>query len=305
MVAELFCIRLKIVYSRPTKLSLININLFRAILFCSIISTAPAQVTVVQDSLYSSSISGYCQFSVILPDGYHRSAQKYPVLYLLHGFNQDHTSWFNSTRLIELASSHRMIIVSPNMRNSWYTNSVTELHLRFEDLLIKDLLPVIEQRYKIKKGRSSRAVAGLSMGGYGALKYGLKYPGLFHFVAAISPSIQFPFGLEDSAIVVRRSAASTASVRSAFGPLINAQWKENDIFSLLERIDPRSIPYMYLSVGSNDVIPEIIDQTHQLAGKLRTKKILFEMHESEGGHEWSFWDREIEKVLRSISGKQK
>jgi S-formylglutathione hydrolase FrmB len=198
-----------------------------------------------------------------------------------------------------------MIIVSPNMRNSWYTNSVTELHLRFEDLLIKDILPTAEQRYKITKGRSSRAIAGLSMGGYGALKYGLKYSELFHFVAAMSPSIQFPFGLEDSAIVARRSAASTASVRSAFGPLINAQWKENDIFSLLERTDSRSIPYMYLSVGSNDVIPEIIDQTHQLAGKLRAKKVLFEMHESEGGHEWSFWGREIEKVLRSISGKQK
>jgi S-formylglutathione hydrolase FrmB len=243
--------------------------------------------------------------TILLPDGYQRSMKRYPVIFLLHGFNQQHSSWFTSTRLVQYASSYSVIIVSPDAKNSWYTNSVTQPELRYEDLLMKDIIPFIDTKYRTKKGREFRSIAGLSMGGYGALKFALKYPSQFHFAAGLSPSIQFPVGLEDSAIVARRSEASNASVRAAFGAVRNGQWPENDIFSLVERIDERTLPYLYLSVGSNDNIPEVIVQTHQLAGLLRKKKARFEMHESEGGHEWNYWDSEIEKVLRSISGKQK
>lgn len=290
---------------RRVKIPLVRTALRSFLLVWLAARLVPAQPSVVEDSLFAPSISAYCPMTILLPDGYDRSKKRYPVIYLLHGFNQQHSSWFTSTRLVRLASSYSFIIVSPEAKNSWYTNSVTQPELRYEDLLMKDIIPFVDGKYRTKKGGEFRSIAGLSMGGYGALKFALKYPAQFHFAAGLSPSIQFPAGLEDSAIVARRSDASNASVRAAFGAVRNALWPENDIVSLLKRTGGRALPYIYLSVGSNDNIPEIIDQTHLLAGTLRAKKISFEMHESEGGHEWNYWDSEIENVLRRISGKQK
>jgi enterochelin esterase-like enzyme len=73
----------------------------------------------------------------------------------------------------------------------------------------------------------------------------------------------------------------------------------------VEHADAKQLPYIYLSAGSNDVIPEVIDHTHLLAGALRKKKARFEMHESEGGHDWKFWDSEIEIILQRIAALQK
>lgn len=259
-----------------------------------------AQVTVILDSIYAPSISRYCAYNVLLPDGYSRSAHQYPSLYLLHGFNQDHHSWIKSTRLVEHAAGVPWIIITPDTKNSWFTNSASDEKLKYEDLLIKDIIPTVERKYRVRPDRASRAVAGLSMGGYGALKYALKYPGHFSFAAALSPSIQFPAGLEDSAIVARRSAASNASVRAAFGDVRNSVWNDNDIFELLKRPVAVPLPYIYLSVGSQDGIPEIIEQTHELARILRSKSIPFEMHESLGSHDWLFWDSEIQTVLSKL-----
>jgi S-formylglutathione hydrolase FrmB len=268
-------------------------------------SSAFSQVTVIEDSIFSASISGYCQLTILLPNGYHRSNERYQTIYLLHGFNGDNNTWFNSSRLIQLASQYHCIMVSPNGQNSWYTNSVTQPSLRYEDLFIRDVIAYIDSAYRTKKSGTERSIVGFSMGGFGALKFGFTYPEKFRFVGAISPSIQFPLGLEDSAIVARRSAASNASVRAAFGATRNDVWPANDIFHLLEQADAKKVPYIYLSVGSNDVIPEVIDQTHLLAERLRKKKIRFEMHESEGGHDWKFWDSEIEIVLQRIAALKK
>lgn len=274
---------------------------FTILLTCVLLTTSHAQVSVKDDSLFSAAINSYSPFTIILPDGYRKSEKRYRTVYLLHGFNADHTSWVNSTRLVELAASYQLIIVTPNAKNSWYANSVTETELRFEDLLIKDIIPFIDKKYRTVSDRKHRAVAGMSMGGYGAIKYGLKYPEMFFYAAGISPSIQFPAGLEDSAIVARRSAASNASVRAAFGAERNHFWNDNDIFFLVQQFASAKPPYFYLSAGSLDGIPEIIYQTHDLANTFREKKIPFEMHESPGAHDWQFWDAEIEAVLKRIS----
>lgn len=238
--------------------------------------------------------------TVILPDGYTASKERYASLYLLHGFNQNHTSWVNSTRLAETAKRYKLIIVCVDAKNSWYANSVTISSLRYEDLLVKEVIPFVDKKYRTISDGRHRAVCGLSMGAYGAIKYGLKYPALFELAAGLSPSIQFPAGLEDSAIVARRSVASNASVRSAFGAVRNDSWNANDIFFLAKNVAADSLPYFYLAAGSQDNIPEVITQSHELAGIFRQRKIRFEMHESAGGHDWLFWEEQLGSVLERI-----
>lgn len=278
------------------------VRTFRIIilLFIPFFAVRP-QTAVLLDSLYSPSIKSISHVTIILPEGYRSSAQRYSTVYLLHGFNQNHTSWVNSTRLTSTAQRYKYIIVCIDAGNSWYTNSVPQPSLRYEDLVVKDIIPFIDQKYRTIPDKRHRSVCGLSMGGYGALKYGLKYPEMFSLAAGLSPSIQFPAGLEDSAIVARRSAASNASVRSAFGAVRSELWNANDIFFLAQNAVTDSLPYFFLAAGSQDNIPEVITQTHELTALFRQRKVRCEMHETPGGHDWRFWEEHLGSVLERIS----
>ncbi|NUN70437.1 MAG: alpha/beta fold hydrolase [Bacteroidetes bacterium] len=275
-----------------------------ALILLMAVSILPAQPSVRTDSLYAHSTRGWIRYTILLPEGYGLRKERFPVLYLLHGFNQDHASWFVSSELIRYAAAHRMIIISSGFGNSWYTNSAAEPHRRYEDAFVRELIPHIDSVYRTRGIREARALAGLSMGGYGALKFGIKYPHLFALAAALSPSMQFPAGLEDSAIVARRSAASNASVRAAFGAARTPAWDDQIIPILVER-STQTLPYIYLTAGSSDNIPEVPEQMHQLAALLRKKRIPFEMHELPGGHDWRFWDAGIEQVLDIFSRRMR
>lgn len=271
----------------------------RNIILIALMITAPAaaQVTVREDSLFSPALGRYERYTVLFPDGYHHGEERYGVLYLLHGFNGDHTSWHRSTRLVEYAASVPLLIICPDAGNSWYTDAVTGPSGRIETMFITELIPAVDARYRTRPERAYRSVAGLSMGGFGALKFGVTYPQLFGFAAGLSPSIQFPAGLEDSAIVARRSAASNASVQAAFGAKRSPVWERNDLFRLAERADAATLPYLYIAVGSQDGIPEIPLQAGTLAGILRIKGAAFELHESPGAHTWEYWDAALGRML--------
>jgi putative tributyrin esterase len=145
-----------------------------------------------------------------------------------------------------------------------------------------------------------RAIVGLSMGGYGAAKLALKHDSLFFFAGCLSPAIHVPFGLEDSAILARRSKGSMQSIRDIFGAERNDYWDENDVFALAQKTDTTISPFFYLAVGSQDKFIEILELTYKFAVTLRDKHIPFELHETSGAHDWIFWDKEIEIVLRRI-----
>lgn len=259
-----------------------------------------AQVTVTEDSLFSASLNSTVKYTIILPAGYAESTERFPVLYLLHGYSGDHTNWVKLTRLLNYAERYQWIIVSPDGKNGWYTNAYAASNAKFESAVIDDLIPHIDARYTTDRSRNSRSIAGLSMGGYGAVKFALKYPSMFFFAGGISPAIQVPYSLEDSLFYATRSQGLIQSVRDAFGAMRNEFWDTNDVFYLAEKARPDSVPYIYLSVGSQDGLTEIIGETHRLAGTLRNTGIPFEMHETPGGHNWKFWDKEIEIVMQRI-----
>ncbi len=260
-----------------------------------------SQITVVEDSLFSQSLNTTTKFYAVLPDGYSKTQERYTAVYLLHGFSGDYTNWVKQTDLIKYLKGYEYIVICPDAKNSWYSNSIILQNANYEDMIIKEIVPFVDRKYRTKQSKFSRAIAGLSMGGYGAAKFGVKYPEKFFFAGCISPSIQFPSGLEDSTIVARRSKETIKSVREMFGEKRNETWSANDIFELTEKVNPKTTPFFYLSAGSQDGIPEVIEQTHILAGLLRKKGVAFEMHETAGAHDWKFWDKEIEIVLQRIS----
>jgi S-formylglutathione hydrolase FrmB len=117
--------------------------------------------------------------AVILPTGYHSSFRRYPVLYLLHGHDGGHRNWLERTNLLEYTAALPLIVVLPDAGNSWYNNSFARPEEKFEDYIAKDVPSFIDLNFRTLTFREARYVAGLSMGGYGALKLGMKYPGRF------------------------------------------------------------------------------------------------------------------------------
>ncbi|HEY0081248.1 MAG TPA: alpha/beta hydrolase-fold protein, partial [Pyrinomonadaceae bacterium] len=135
-------------------------------------------------------------YNVVLPplyDAPESRALRYPVIYLLHGLGGRASDWVSErAHLAAHAAQYRFIIVTPEGEDSWYTDSAMDATRKFETYIIEELIPDVDNRFRTFKTRDARAVAGLSMGGYGALKFGVKYPQTFTLAASLSGAFGAP-----------------------------------------------------------------------------------------------------------------
>lgn len=128
-------------------------------------STQQAVVKVKTDSM------GVVNNTVTLPKSYlaQTDTAHYPVVYLLHGFGDDHTEWAKKADLKAAADKYAVIIVCPDGKTSWYFDSPINSKMRYETYISKDLVQFIDKHYRTRATRAGRAITGLSMGGHGAL----------------------------------------------------------------------------------------------------------------------------------------
>ena len=213
-------------------------------------------------------------------------------MYLLHGWQGDQTNWVTLTHLVDVASRYALIIVTPQAANSWYVNSATNPADRYADYIAYDLIAEIDGRYRTIAYSHQRAIAGLSMGGYGALLLTFHHPDLFAFTGSISGAFAGPSGIEH---VLPELKPSTDE---AFGPVGSATRKENDLDTLIEGADPAKTPHMFLECGTSD--PLLPSDRHVVA-ELSARGFTYEYHELPGAHTWSFWDSSLPALLDVLS----
>ena len=139
-----------------------------------------------EESVQSAALGRAMKYRVLLPSDYDSSQRRYPVLYLLHGLGGDYKDWTTRTNVAEYSRTLPLIIVMPDGENSWYTNAANTPADRFEDYILTDLLTDVAGKYRTINSRHGRTIAGLSMGGYGALKMALKRPGTFAVAGSFS-----------------------------------------------------------------------------------------------------------------------
>ncbi len=139
-----------------------------------------------EESVQSAALGRAMKYRVLLPTDYDGSQRRYPVLYLLHGLGGDYKDWTTRTNVAEYSRTLPLIIVMPDGENSWYTNAANVPADRFEDYILTDLLADVAGKYRTINSRHGRTIAGLSMGGYGALKMALKRPGTFAVAGSFS-----------------------------------------------------------------------------------------------------------------------
>ncbi len=258
-----------------------------------------ASVETIQ--FHSALVGKTLPYNVILPPDYRASATtRYPVLYLLHGFGGHYSDWLTKTNVADYAAQYRMIVVMPEGNDGWYTDSASVGTDKYESYFLQELLPDVEKHYRTIQSRYGRGVAGLSMGGYGALKFGLKSPGTFAFAgsmsAALAPSWSGDF-LQKTSKSLRESAFSV------FGPADSETRKANDILEIARHLSPTrvaALPYFYLDCGTEDMGYE---DSEQFVALLREKKIPHEFRELPGDHSWPYWNQQVQEVLKTAAEK--
>jgi S-formylglutathione hydrolase FrmB len=247
------------------------------------------------DSFYMPSLGKTKKLSIILPAGYNPKVH-YPVLYLLHGYSGDNQDWLARTRIREHVRELPLIVIMPDAENSWYVNSAMERNDRFEDYLVKDVPHYVNKMYSIDTTR--QGIAGLSMGGYGAVMLALKHPMQYRFAGSLSGAITFPRGLNDTTRPAERSLFP--SLKRAFGEKpINGR-NGGDIFQLYRQTAKDSLPYLYLVIGTQDGFRSFLPAHRAFTDLLRSYGAAYEYHETPGGHSWQYWDREIQPVLKRM-----
>jgi S-formylglutathione hydrolase FrmB len=231
-------------------------------------------------------------YNVILPTDYDTPrATRYPVLYLLHGLTGHYSDWVSRTNIADYASEYRLIVVMPEGNDSCYSDSGAS---KYESYILQELIPDVQQRYRTIEARYGRAIAGLSMGGYGAIKFGLKSPQTFVFAGSMSGV----FGI--TRFSEEEVPGSWRESLKLFGPVGSETRKANDLVEIVGKLRAErmpSLPYFYFDCGTEDS-PLIFPSNRELAILMFEKKIPHEYRELPGDHSWGYWDRQVQEVLR-------
>lgn len=206
--------------------------------------SAHAQSRIDCNAMDSKILKQVLHYCVYLPAGYDTAEKaaraRYPVLYFLHGLGDNEQTLFNSggwTLLDDLRRQRKMgdfLIVAPEGRRSFYINSA-DGSVRYDDFLVREFIPHIENHYRIRAGSSNRAISGISMGGYGALRFAFAHPEMFSAVSAQSAALITATPAELDA--AERAGAPLSRVLSpVFGrPIDIPHWNQNSPFLLARR----------------------------------------------------------------------
>ncbi|MGC2237240.1 MAG: alpha/beta hydrolase family protein [Pyrinomonadaceae bacterium] len=237
-------------------------------------------------------------YNLIMPESYDSAdnkSKKYAVIYLLHGLSGHYDNWADKTKLYEYAAKYQYILVMPEGDNGWYTDSISEKNDRYESYIIEELIPEIDRKFNTTADRNHRFIAGLSMGGYGSIKFGLKYPQMFALVGSFSGALGAADWTEKE---LGTKGAIPESILKTFGAAGSQTRKENDIFQMLRDISAekiKNLPFIYLDCGTEDFL---IQNNHDFVKLLNEKKIPHEFRELPGNHNWTFWDAQVQEFLR-------
>lgn len=259
---------------------------------CSL--AAPAS-EIVSREFASATLARPWAYEVYLPERYDSSKLTYPVLYLLHGNNGNRHDWLRlgkiqatADALIASGDIPPAIIVMPDAGASWFVDRREKM----ETAVIRDLLADVEKNFRALPAREGRLIGGLSMGGYGSLRFALKYPEMFAAAALLSPAIYDPEPPKNSG--ARRVGA--------FGtPDFDANvWRSLNYPTLWEGYLAKQMPVpMYINSGDDDEFL-IAGEAVKLYSLLRANQQPAELRIVNGAHSWAVWSGTVGDAMKYV-----
>jgi S-formylglutathione hydrolase FrmB len=296
----------------------------------------PRHGSVVTDTLWSQALGTRKVVIVYLPPSYAKSpARRYPVAYYLHGLAGSEVDWTKSGKLNEAmdslvgAGGPEMIVVMPDGDDGWYTtwNSLVTIEAcrktaparekadsycvpwqHYDDYIARDVVPFADTKYRTRGDRRHRAIAGLSMGGYGAMALALEYADLFAAAASHSgvlaplyagpaPFDGHPRWASDAADLEKGWGTLWPRIAPAFGR-DTAAWWSRDPGRRLERLVAQkgrsAVPALFADCGAED---PLVDENRAFRWKTEQVGVPIVYHEWPGKHEWPYWRAHVGESL--------
>lgn len=265
-----------------------------------------AQSRIDCKALSSHILGEMVHYCVLLPTGYDSATAKstyYPVLYFLHGLGENEQTLFKTGgwNLVEdLRQQHKIadfLVVTPEAKASFYVNS-SNGKVRYSDFFLQEFIPRIESNFRVAHGRRSRAITGISMGGYGALRFAFAYPELFASVSAQSAAL-FTSSPQELDAAMRSGTPLGRLLGPVFGDPINvAHWKQNDPFLLAKknRLAIRRLAIDF-NCGRDDEYQFEIG-AEALHRELESEGIKHEFHLYPGDHSASYFLSHLGEVMQ-------
>ena len=272
--------------------------------------SASAQVPqgIVREGLviHSEALNKSVRYTVCLPPGYDASSRLYPVVYLLHGYSDNDTGWLQfgeASQILDEGIANRtippMILVLPDGGVSFYIDN-HDRSVRYEEFFTREFIPHIESHYRVRAEKQYRGIAGLSMGGYGALVMSLRHPDLFAACAAFSSGIH-----TDEEITHYPDKDWDRVFGPVYGPglkgkdRITEHYKLNSPLYLVQNAKPDQFKDVrfYVDCGDDDFLSNGNSMLHMF---MREKKVAHEYRVRDGGHTWSYWRTGLPEGLKFI-----
>jgi S-formylglutathione hydrolase FrmB len=256
-----------------------------------------AQTARVEYKTFQSKLLGReVRYGLYLPPSYNSSpAKKYPVLYFLHGLNENEQRWSSRgqtdvmlDRMIAEGKIGEFIVAIPFGSISFYTNT-RDGSEKWEDMIVTEFIPAIESTYRVNASRATRGISGISMGGYGSLKIAMKHPDLFGSVSAHSPVL-----IQDLAAVQSipgrpgRIQALTMLFDKIYGITQDlTYWEANNPMTLAKDRSKWNSMKVYFDCGTEDEYG-FFTGTRQLDDFLTKAGYPHEAHLYPGNHGWDY-----------------
>jgi putative tributyrin esterase len=251
-------------------------------------STSQAAITDVH--LWSESLQAMLWYRIIVPP--HLPAEHLSILYFLPGANSGPDDVMDSSQIVDQASAAHLIVVIPQAENSYYTNARHLRHSQWEDAITVDLPYDVATHFPIQHDRHHTGIAGISMGGYGAVKLTMKHPDLYSFTGFMSGALD----------ITRRPPSllrwfQTTRTWSIFGYRGDIRRSE-DVFDLLIRQPPRPDVQWFASCGKNDPLAPI---NHGFVNQLNAHAVPVNLLETPGGHDWHSWNIALPELFKAAA----
>jgi len=242
-------------------------------------------MALIQCDFFSETLQFGASMNVILPQP---AQTRYPVLYLLHGLSDDHTTWLRRTSIERYADALGLAVVMPAVHRSFYADMAHGN--RYWTFVSQELPALARGFFPLSQRREETFAAGLSMGGYGAFKLALSFPERFAAAASLSGA------LDQAGAMQQVEPAWRAEMETVYGDLSQVAGSANDVMHLARQLarsaGPR--PRLYQCCGTEDFL---YDQNLRFRDQARALGLDLTYEEGPGGHDWGYWDRMIQRVL--------
>ena len=221
----------------------------------------------------------------LTPQGEYMKPKKYKTLYLLNGLWGSNIDWVTGTRIQRWAEDRDLAVVMPAGENSFYIDR-PGFHTEYGRFIGEELVEMTRRMFPLSHKREDTFIGGLSMGGYGAMRNGLKYYRTFSRIISLSPALgMFEGGPGPFAGMMGKTEAEWDSLVNSD---VNPRW-------LMKKIPEAKRPEIYLACGTEDHLLPGVQLYRQLLTDAGWK---FAYTEDPGDHNWDYWDHHIRQALQ-------